>query len=109
MSEKTLKQTARKSAAPPTGPMVDLGYLHRTGMTVRRALVLFLIRYGVDTNTSLAERLAESPSLISHEIKFLREEGFLHPSLRHPGPFPRPEKITGKGTRFCTGMLRTKK
>ena len=105
MDETTLEQPM-KTKRKRKGPMVDLGYLSDSGMLPRRALILYsYARKGVDTNKDLADELGASRALISHDLNWLRDEGYLHPQTPHQGPYTRPIKITAKGTRFLTKML----
>ena len=87
--------------------MVDLELLvHTSGMTLRRALMLYYIGQGTDCNSALAAALKVSRSLVSHEIKNLHERGYLH----EPGPMRgrklRLIRMTHKGTRLLNKMMR---
>jgi len=107
MSQTTLEKK-RSPKAKFYGPMVDAALLAREGVSPRRAIILYFVGKGLNTNRDLAESLDASTALISSDVDALREMGLMQPAQPHQGPYPRPLKNTASGTRFVTKMLREK-
>jgi Mn-dependent DtxR family transcriptional regulator len=85
-------------------PMADLRMLHDSSMPVRRALVLWLVKHGVNTNKALVERLGLSTPLVSQDVARLRDDGYLQPSPGRGGPKEKPMRLTSKGSRYANSI-----
>ena len=91
-----------KEKLPST--MVSLQKLVNADMSSRRALVLWLISTGVDSNRDIVRVLDTSTSLISQDLSWLRAMGYVQEGEPSQGPQVKTLKMTSKGTKFVNKM-----